>query len=254
MIGYKKTFHKELGNPPTNYLKLNTELNGLYYDIELAPHIDTIVGHRKELEIENKDKYTGFLSLEELNRCTSSNELINQPHAIIGVGFRLHDKVRVYDFFRHSCSSKSTTGHVIASILGIQQGFYLVRPWPDSPINDWNVFLAAGKIIINGVEQDNYIETINANGLDDVIAMLPSIKLTKDNEDNIYVQLLNANGSEAHKENIEVYLETTTGVLQETRLITDKLGKAQTKLLLKGKGKVKAGFKFYTGKTEITID
>ena len=65
--------------------------------------------------------------------------------------------------------------------------------------------------------------------------------------------MLNADGTPAHKPNIEIYLETTTGLLQENRLVTDDLGQAQTKLLFKGKGKVKAGFKFYSGKAEINI-
>jgi hypothetical protein len=199
------------------------------------------------------DHYAGFLSLKDLNRDTSSNEQINQPHAIISIGFRLHEKVRVYDFFRHSTDSKSTTGHVIASMLGVQQGFCFARPWPDSPIEDWIVFLPAKTIVINGVEQgDRFIETINGNGLDDIIPMLPSIKLAYEN-DTIYAQLVNADGTNALKKGIEIYLETTTGLLQENRIITDELGWAETKLLFKGKGKVKAGFKFYTGKVEIQV-
>ena len=175
------------------------------------------------------------------------------PHAIIGIGFRLHEKVRVYDFFRHTTDSKSTTGHVVASMLGVQQGFCFARPWPDSPIQDWIVFLPAKTIVINGVEQgDNFIETINGNGLDDIIPLLPSISL-KFNDDTVYAQLLNADGTEAHKKDIEIYLETSTGLLQENRIITDEHGQAQTKLLFKGKGKVKAGFKFYTGKAEIEV-
>jgi hypothetical protein len=142
---------------------------------------------------------------------------------------------------------------VVASILGVQQGFYLVRPWKDTPLTQWNVFLAAGSIVINGEEQQhNFVETINGNGLDDIVAMMPSISLEfKDNV--VYAQLLNADGSKAHKKDIEIYLETTTGLLRETRLITDAIGRAQTDLLFKGKGKVKAGFKFYSGKVEIEV-
>lgn len=253
MIGYKKCPHVGQDQSP-NTLIINHDNEGVHYDLTIIGSKDCVVSHRREINMDQTDRYVGYLSLKDLNRDTSSNEQINQPHAIIGVGFRLREKVRVYDFFRHTVDSKSTTGHVVASILGVQQGFCFARPWPDSPIEDWIVFLPARTITINGVEQgDNFIETINANGLDDVIPMLPSIKLTKDNEDNIYVQLLNADGTCAHKENIEVYLETTTGILQENRVITDKLGKAQTKLLLKGKGKVKAGFKFYTGKAEVEV-
>jgi hypothetical protein len=170
------------------------------------------------------------------------------------VGFRLKDKVRVYDFFRHTSESKSTTGHVVASIIGIQQGFYLVRPWKDTPLTEWNVFLAAGSITINGVEQgNNIVETINANGLNDIIKMLPTISLSI-KDDIIVAQLLNADGTEAQKKDIEIYLETTTGILEQNRIVTDSLGKARTKLLFGTKGKVKAGFKFYSGKTEIEID
>ena len=252
MIGYKKLPHVGSSNP-TNFINIEVTDEGLKYDIELSPHIDTVIGHRKEILFPDKHRYTGYLTLEELNRCTSSNLPIDQPHAIIGVGFRLRDKVRVYDFFRHTTESKSTTGHVVASIIGIQQGFYLVRPWKDTPLTEWNVFLAAGSININGVDQgNNYVETINGNGLDDVIKMMPSIKLAYEN-DTIYAQLVNADGTNALKKGIEIYLETTTGLLQENRIITDELGWASTKLLFKGKGKVKAGFKFYTGKTEIQI-
>jgi len=251
MIGYKKLPHVGSSNP-TNHIEIEVTDEGLKYDIELSPHIDTIIGHRKEIMFPDGHRYSGYLSLEELSRCTSSNRPIEQPHAIIGVGFRLRDKVRVYDFFRHTSESKSTTGHVVASIIGVQQGFYLVRPWKDTPLTEWNVFLAAGSITINGVDQDNYVETINANGLDDIIQMMPSIKLAYENH-TIYAQLVNADGTNALKKGIEVYLETTTGLLQENRIITDELGWAETKLLFKGKGKVKAGFKFYTGKTEIQV-
>jgi hypothetical protein len=252
MIGYKKLPHIGQEQSPNNLI-INHDNEGIHYDITIVGSKDCVVSHRREMNMNQTDRYFGYLSLKDLNRDTSSNEKINQPHAIIGVGFRLHEKIRVYDFFRHTVDSKSTTGHVVASILGVQQGFCFARPWPDSPIEDWIVFLPAKTITINGIEQgDNFIETINANGLDDIIPMLPSIAL-EFKDDVVYAQLLNANGTEAHKKDIEVYLETTTGLLQENRLTTDEFGRAQTKLLFKGKGKVKAGFKFYTGKAEINV-
>lgn len=252
MIGFKKCPHVGQ-DQSSNVLVLDHDSNGINYDLTLVGSKDSIVTHRREMNMNQVDRYRGHLSLKDLNRDTSSNEQINQPHAIIGVGFRLHEKVRVYDFFRHTTDSKSTTGHVVAAMLGIQQGFCFARPWPDSPIEDWIVFLPASTITINGQEQgDNFIVTINGNGLDDIIPMLPSIKLDF-RDDIVYTQLLNADGTPAHKPNIEIYLETTTGLLQENRLVTDDLGQAQTKLLFKGKGKVKAGFKFYSGKAEINI-
>lgn len=252
MIGYKKCPHVGQDQSP-NQLLLEHTSEGIKYDLTIIGSKDCVVSHRREMNMNQLDHYSGFLSIEDLSRDTSSNEQINQPHAIIGIGFRLHEKVRVYDFFRHSTESKSTTGHVIASMLGIQQGFCFARPWPDSPFEDWIVFMPAKVIVINGEEQgDNFIETINGNGLDDIIPMLPSISLTFE-DDVVYTQLLNSDGSEALKEGIEIYLETTTGLLQENRVITDSNGKASTKLLFKGRGKVKAGFKFYTGKTEIEV-
>jgi hypothetical protein len=253
MIGYKKLPHVG-SSSPTNHLNLEVTKEGLKYDIELSPHIDTVIGHRKEIYMPDKHHYSGYLSLEDLSRCTSSNQPIDQPHAIIGVGFRLKDKVRVYDFFRHTSESKSTTGHVVASIIGIQQGFYLVRPWKDTPLTEWNVFLAAGSITINGIEQgNNIVETINGNGLQDIISMLPSISISYD-YGNINVQLINPDNTYACKSGVDVYLESTTGLLRENRLITNDLGQASTELLFPGKGKIKAGFKFYSGKSEILID
>jgi len=232
MIGYKKELHSSsIGNN----LNLNIKVNnlGINYNI---------------------NNLEGFLSLNKLNRDPASNQLINEPHSIIGVGFRYDNTPFVFDFFKHSYITKTTSGHVLVSSLGIKQGFYLARPWQDTPLIEWKLFAAAKLIVINDVIQENYISTINGNGLHDVLKWLPSIKLTKDNKDNIYVQLLNSDGSEAHKENIEIYLETTTGILEQTRIVTDSLGKAKTKLLFSTKGKVKAGFKFYSGKTEIEID
>lgn len=252
MIGYKKCPHVGQDQSP-NVLILDHTEKGINYELQLVGSKDCVVSHRREMNMNQVDYYSGFLSLSDLNRDTSSNEQINQPHAIIGIGFRLHEKVRVYDFFRHTTDSKSTTGHVVASMLGIQQGFCFARPWPDSPIEDWIVFLPAKTIVINGVEQgDNFIETINGNGLDDIIPMMPKIQLDI-KDDMVYTQLLNSDGSLAHKPGIEIYLETTTGLLQENRVITNSLGQAETKLLYKGTGKVKAGFKFYSGKTEILV-
>ena len=253
MIGYRKCPHVNEQQSP-NELIINHNPEGLEYDLKLTGSKDALVSYRREMRMDQRDHYQGYLSKADLNRDTSSNKQINQPHAIIAVGFRLHEKVRVYDFFRHTTDSKSTTGHVVASMLGIQQGFSFARPFADSPIDDWIVFLPACKIIINGVEQgDKMIETINGNGLDDIIPMLPSIQLSMDNEDNIMAQVLNANGTNALKENIEIFLETTTGVLRENRIYTNNMGRASTKILFKGKGKVKAGFKHFTGKTEIEI-
>ena len=253
MIGYKKCPHVNQQQSP-NELIINHTPEGLEYDLTIIGSKDSLVTYRREMRMNPRDRYIGYLSLKDLTRDTSSNKRIDQPHAIISVGFRLREKVRIYDFFRHTSESKSTTGHVVASMLGIQQGFSFARPWADSPIDDWIVFLPASKITINGVEQgDRMIETINGNGLDDVIPMMPSIKLSINNEDNIIAQLLNSNGTNAHKENIEIFLETTTGVLRENRIYTNSLGVASTKILLKGKGKVKAGFKHFTGKTEIEI-
>jgi hypothetical protein len=252
MIGYKKCPHAGQ-EQSQNILSIEYDVSGMKYDLTLNRSRDCVVSHRREMNMNQIDHYTGFLSLADLNRDTSSNEQINQPHAIIGIGFRLHEKVRVYDFFRHTVDSKSTTGHVVASMLGIQQGFCFARPWPDSPFEDWVVFLPAKTLTINGQEQgDRFIETINGNGLDDIIPLLPSIALDI-KDDVVYTQLVNADGTPAHKKDIEIYLETTTGLLQETRLITNELGQAQTNLLFKGNGKVKAGFKFYTGKAEINV-
>ena len=235
MIGYKKCPHVGQDQSP-NVLILEHDEENIKYDLTLIGSKDCVVSHRREMNMNQVDHYSGILSLKDLTRDTSSNEQINQPHAIIGIGFRLHEKVRVYDFFRHSCESKSTTGHVIASLLGVQQGFCFARPWPDSPISDWIVFLPAKTIVINGQEQgDNFIETINGNGLDDIIPMLPSISLSI-KDDMISAQLLNADGTEAHKKDIEIYLETTTGLLQNNRLVTDEFGRGETKLLFKDIG------------------
>jgi hypothetical protein len=253
MKGYSKIPH--IGQDwSANELVLNVDDDGIEYQFKTEGSRDGLVLFRNEIDHPNIDYYEGYLSKEDLLRDTSSNKKILQPHAIIGVGFRLREKPRVHDFFRHTTDSKSTTAHVVSAILGIQSGFYFVRPWADTPITEWTCILPARKIIINDVEQDvskQNICTINGNGLNDVYNMfMPSIDIKK-NGSKISVQLLEPDGSQAKKKDVEVYLETTTGMLRENRLITDDNGYAETELMFFGKGKVKAGFKFYSGKSEV---
>lgn len=224
MIGYKKEVHA-------------TSL-GLTIDLHLEV-LDDYISYRYG----NKE---GSLSLRKLNRDPSSNQPIDEPHSIIGVGFRYDTTPFVFDFFRYSYPTKTTTGHVVTSMLGIEQGFYFARPWKDTPLNDWKVFASAKDIFINGVKQENTIKTINGNGLTDVINWLPTIKMSLQ-DDKIMVQLLEG------KENINIYLETDTGILENTKLTTDSKGYAETKILFANKGTVSAGFKHYNKKVTLCL-
>lgn len=178
---------------------------------------------------------------------------INENHVymLLAVPYLITSEVKVIavNVFKHTYPSKTSLDY-LRKINSLKPLLHIAIPLTTSKISDWTIIAEAEKCTVNNIE---VTETHDFNGLKSIEELLPSIKLTKDNQDNIYVQLLNADGTDAHKENIEVYLETTTGTLQENRVVTDSLGKAQTKLLLKGKGKIKAGFKFYAGKTEIDI-
>ena len=95
MIGYKKCPHVNEQQSP-NELIINHTPEGLEYDLTIIGSKDALVTYRREMRMDPRDRYQGYLSMYDLTRDTSSNKRINQPHAIISVGFRLHEKVRVY--------------------------------------------------------------------------------------------------------------------------------------------------------------
>ena len=254
MEGYYKKPHspEQWSN---NDLEIWVDDERLAYRLVRRNSCDAVSSFTKATGTPSEYVYENELGLSDLFRCTSSNRQITQPHAIIGVGHRVNDKVRVYDFFRHSAPTRSTTGHAIAAQLGIQQGFYLGRAWADTPLTEWKVWLSATNIRINGVDQPktNMIKTIDGNGLTDVMQFFPNISLTFDGG-TVKARILNPDGSIAARENIELFLETTTGVLMQNRLLTDINGYAETKLLCYEKGVIKAGFKHYPSKVEVRVN
>ena len=76
--------------------------------------------------------------------------------------------------------------------------------------------------------------------------LLPSISMSKDGTD------ISATINPV-KENVEIYFETTGGYLNKQRANTDASGVASCTVIGATSGKVKAGFKYFSGKAEITI-
>lgn len=198
----------------------------------------------------NKCYYEHDFTKDQLLFDDFSDSKIVDPHRLILVATRQgFKKPSVIDVFRYTWYSKAKTGGFMLDQFNLTYPLmYFTVPYIDSPWEDWSFITSGSKITINGKEQLNTVDT-NKQGyiLDDIIKLLPTLKLNYKDK-IIEVELSNK------KPNIEIHLETTTGILEQTRLITNDLGKASTKLLFGTKGKVKAGFKFYTGKSEIEID
>ena len=80
-------------------------------------------------------------------------------------------------------------------------------------------------------------------------SVLPAITLTKQGT-VISAQLTNINGVPTKKADVDIYFETTAGYLTKARSKTNDQGIATTEVIGALEGKVKAGFKYFSGKTE----
>jgi hypothetical protein len=179
-----------------------------------------------------------------------SDSKIVDPHRLILVATREgFKKPSIIDVFKYTWYSKAKTGGFMLDQFNLTYPLmYFTVPYIDSPWEDWCFITSGSKITIDNKEQLNTVDTNKQlHILDDIIKLLPTITINYNNG-LVEIQL------SEKKSNIEIYLETTTGILEQNRIITNSLGQAKTKLLLGTKGKIKAGFKFYSGKTEIVID
>lgn len=236
MQGYLKT------------MRPNKVASDLHFKINILDNNSLNLGYYNPKT--NECYYEHIFTKDQLLFDDFSDSKIVDPHRLILVSTRKgFKKPSIIDVFRYTWYSKAKTGGFMLDQFNLTYPLmYFTVPFIDSPWEDWSFITSGVRLTINDIDQFGVVDTNTQNHiLDDIIKLLPSLTINyKDGEIEVEIS--------PQKPNIEIYLETTTGILQETRLITDQFGRAKTKLLHHGNGKVKAGFKFYSGKTEIKID
>jgi hypothetical protein len=116
----------------------------------------------------------------------------------------------------------------------------------DSSTDDWTLVVNSSIATNEG----SALATFNVDNNRSIGAaagdLLPSISMSKDGTD-ISATI------DPVKEDVEIYFETTGGYLNKNRVKTNSSGVATTTVVGAAAGKVKAGFKYFSGKAEITI-
>jgi hypothetical protein len=150
------------------------------------------------------------------------------------------------DIIRHTKDSKAG----VVDVTQLHGGFpvFLVAiPFKDSPVEDWVFITEAHETYFNGTLVTETTDIEYTKALKDITdRYLPNITLSKEGNE-ITATLVPA------KANVELYFETTVGTLSAYRGFTDANGKVKTTITADVNGKVKVGFKHFSGKAEINI-
>jgi hypothetical protein len=178
---------------------------------------------------------------------------LNNPHQIIACGVSEDTGKFVFvDVLKYTFINKGSTG-LFKTYSNIQPVMYVLVPFADSSIQDWKFIAVADSLTVDDqAVTETFDIDINKTLADISNENLPSIALSK--QDTIVsAQLKNADGSNAAKDNVDIYFETTAGYLTKARSKTNNQGVAITELIGGTDGKVKAGFKYFSGKAELVV-
>lgn len=209
--------------------------------------------HQPEIVYPAEPNAMDILTADKILTEKKTNLPLNNPHQILacGVSEDTHKFVFV-DVLKYTFINKGSTG-LFKTYSNIQPIMYIIVPFADSPMTEWKFVALANKLTVDGSNvTDTFDIDINKTLVDVANENLPYITLSRD-DTVITAQLKNANGTPANKGNIDIYFETTAGYLTKARSKTNEQGVATTELIGAVEGKVKAGFKYFSGKTELII-
>lgn len=178
---------------------------------------------------------------------------LNNPHQIIACGASEKNGNFVFvDVLKYTYQIKGSTGF-FNNATQIRPIMYILVPFADSPIDDWTFVAVANNLTVDGIAVTTTFDIdINKTIADVCNEILPGIALTK-TDTTVSAQLVDAFGNPIAKAGIDIYFETTAGYLTKARSTTNAAGIATTELIGADTGKVKAGFKYFSGKTQIII-
>ena len=209
--------------------------------------------HQPEIVYPSDPTITDVITIEKILTEKKTKQPLNNPHQLIACGVSEESKDFVFvDVLKFTHINRGSTG-LFKTYSNIQPIMYILVPFADSPIDEWKFIVVADSFTVDG---EDVIETFDIDIKKTIASVcnehLPNILLSKQ-FNTITAQLVNADGTLAAKENIDIYFETTAGYLVKSRGKTDSLGVATTEVIGASEGKVKAGFKYFSGKSEIAI-
>jgi hypothetical protein len=178
---------------------------------------------------------------------------LNNPHQIIACGYSPETDSFVFsDVYKYTHALKTSTGY-FTTHWRIKPLLYILVPFADTPMSEWKFIAVTNSFIADTVPVTATLDididkTIGEAGDE----YLPGITLTINNG-TVSAQLVDPAKRAISKADIEIYFETTAGYLTKARSKTNASGIATTQLVGAEAGKVKAGFKYFSGKTEIII-
>ena len=196
---------------------------------------------------------TDYITISKILTEKKTNLPLNNPHQFIACGIpKGGNSFAFVDVLKYTYTNKGSIGN-FKSFSNIEPIMYILVPFADASINEWKFIAVANSFIVNENEiTETFDIDIDRSIFDVCNENLPNIALSK--QDTIVsAQLKNADGSNAAKANVDIYFETTAGYLTKTRSKTNEQGVATTELIDATEGKVKAGFKYFSGKAELAV-
>ena len=196
---------------------------------------------------------TDTLTAEKILTEKKTNLPLGNPHQVIACGVSEESGNFVFvDVLKYTYATKGTPGF-FKNASNIQPILYILVPFADSSRDDWTFVVIGNSVKVNSTEvTETFDIDIDRTLAETCDAILPGIVLTKAGT-TITAQLTDSTGTPVAKSNIDIYFETTAGYLTKSRSTTDSNGIATTQVIGAEEGKVKAGFKYFSGKTQITI-
>lgn len=177
---------------------------------------------------------------------------MDHPHQVIAIGATEDNKFVFVDVLKHTFSTKGSTGS-FKNASNINPIMYVFVPFADSPMDEWTFVGLTDSFTVGTVAVSEQIDIdMNRTLAQTCAELLPNISLTKEGNE-ISAKLVNLNGTSILKEGVEIYFETTAGYLTKSRSKTDEFGIAKTEVIGAVEGKVKAGFKNFSGKAQLSL-
>ena len=198
--------------------------------------------------------YVDIVTKEKIFADRKTGQSTFDSHQVIACNFSLETKQLVFsNIFKHTYAYKGNTGDFKNLSRMYIPIMYIFVPFSDSKLSECIFVSVTPKTTVDGTEVTEIVDldvsrTISKCADD----LLPNLRLSL--EDGVVsAQLIDTSGTEIKKDGVEIYFEATAGYLTKSRSKTDNNGIATTRVVGAEEGKVKAGFKHFSGKTEINI-
>lgn len=206
-----------------------------------------------EIAYPDKPTVSKVVSVSEILTERKTGIPLNNPHQILACSVNEESSTFAFvDVLKYTFTTKGSTGF-FKTQSGMSPIMYILVPFADSPISEWTFIVIANKVTVDGnTVKDEFDIDINKTLADICNENLPSISISKSGT-SVSAQLIDTKGKAIKKSGVDIYFETTAGYLTKSRGRTDTKGLASTEVIGAEEGKIKAGFKYFTGKVDLII-